>query len=374
MGTPTPEEGEPFAAAAGEAVQTAVMAYRLVMAVADAVRRQQQRQKGEEQLPPAEQAATEAATEVTKLLPPDIATAVMGQADWPQMAQQLVALRKAGVDLQKFLPQVGEIAVMVRDEVAQNAAPAAREGTGQWERLLRETLPAGPVREAILTSPTWPEMTQVMARLKERGVDVREVLAAAYQAVTDGFGSAMAEPKMSRDAKRSYGPLTTGLDLPLDLDLSDSKRALAQLAIAPEESDRYGRWVREALKDHPRAADQLLSHRQWPLLAARMAQMEKEKKPVREHLSRLADDTSWEEGPAPQLGSRLVEAANDALRQPPGSPPSRVRVDPVAARARSVTLDPPKRPAAGRSTAPAEPGVALHRQQAGPAPTRRKSR
>ncbi|MFE9313261.1 hypothetical protein ACFYM5_37685 [Streptomyces sp. NPDC006706] len=130
MGTPTPE-GEPFAAAAGEAVQTSVMAWRLVMAVADAVRRQQQRRQkgGEEDLPPADQAVREAATEVNKLVPSDISTALMAGADWPQMARQLVALRRAGVDLGEFLPRVGDIAVTVRDAVAENAARVDREGT-----------------------------------------------------------------------------------------------------------------------------------------------------------------------------------------------------------------------------------------------------
>ncbi|MFJ5157077.1 hypothetical protein ACIQCF_37205 [Streptomyces sp. NPDC088353] len=382
MGTPTPE-GEPFAVAAGEAVQTSVMAWRLVMAVADVVRRQQQRrQKGrEEDLPPADQAVREAATEVNKLVPSDISTALMAGADWPQMAQQLVALRRAGVDLGEFLPRVGDIAVTVRDAVAENAARVDRKGTGEWERMLRETLPAGPVREAILSSPTWPDIAATMARLDERGVDVRQVLAAAHN---EGVGvdqavarvlAADAAPAASRDAVRSYGPLTTGLDLPKDLDLSDRARALRQLAISPAENERYGRWVIEAMPGREREATLLPSNRQWPLVAARMAQMETEGKPVREHLTRLMGDTSWEKGPTPQMGSRLVEAAHDALRRPLGeAAASRAKVNTTAARAQSATLDPTKRQAADKSTAPAEAGVAAHRQQNAPAPRRGKTR
>ncbi|MFB7740379.1 hypothetical protein ACFC08_40030 [Streptomyces sp. NPDC056112] len=382
MGTPTPE-GEPFAAAAGEAVQTSVMAWRLVMAVADAVRRQQQRrQKGrEEDLPPADQSVREAATEVTRLVPSDISTALMAEADWPQMAQQLVALRRAGVDLGDFLPRVGGIAVTVRDAAAENAARVDREGTGEWERMLRETLPAGPVREAILSSPTWPDIAATMARLDERGVDVRQVLAAAHN---EGVGvdqavarvlAADAAPAASRDAVLSYGPLTTGLDLPKDLDLSDRARALRQLAISPAENERYGRWVMEAMPGREREATLLLSNRQWPLVAARMAQMETEGKPVREHLTRLMADTSWEKGPTPQLGSRLVEATNDALRRPLGeAAASRANVNTTAARAQSATLDPTKQQAADKSATPAEAGVAAHRQQNGPALKRGKIR
>lgn len=378
-----PPDGDPFIAAVGEAVQTSLIAGRLVMAVADAVRRQQQRrQKGtEEDLPPAEQAVSEAATEVTRLVPADISTALMAGADWPQMAQQLVALRRAGVDLEEFLPRVGDIAVTVRDQVSANAERVAREGTGEWERMLRETLPAGPVREAVLSSPTWPDIAATMARLDERGVDVRQVLASAHN---EGVGvdqtvarvlAADATPTASRDAVHSYGPLTTGLDLPRDLDLSDRARALRQLAISPAENERYGRWVLEAMPGREREAGLLLSHRRWPLVAARMATMESDGKPVREYLTRLTGGTSWEQGPASEMGSRLVEAAADALRRPLGAAAaSRATVNTAAARAQSATLDPTKRQAAGKSAAPAEAGVAPHRQQSGPAPSRGKTR
>ncbi|WP_157867736.1 hypothetical protein [Streptomyces prasinus] len=374
----TPMSGEPVSEAAGEAVQTAVMAMRLVMAIADAARRhQQRRQKGkEEDLPPVDQAVSEATEDVKRLLPSDIAAALMTEADWPQLAQQLVALRRAGVDLDQVLPRAGEIAVNVRDQVAAKAPEAA---SGQWERVVREALPAGPVREAILTSPGWPEMTALMARLDERGVDVREVLAAAHnealgvdQAVATGLGGA-AEPAMSRDAQLSYGPLTVGLDLPRDLDLSDRERALKQLALSSQENDRFARWVREAMPGREREAGLMVSARQWPLVAYRMATMESDGKPVREHLARLMKDTSWEEGPASQLGTRLVQAAGDALRRPVGdaSAESRVKVNTAAARATSTSLDPTK--AAGKVAAPAEAGVAAHRQPA-PAPTRGKAK
>lgn len=175
---------EPFGEAAAEALQTSVMALRLVLALADAVRGQQQRRaKGvDDALPPADQAVLGCVDEVTKVLPADIATALMGDADWPQMAQHLVALRQAGVDLSAFLPRLGDIAVTVRDQVEANAARGAREGTGERERMLRETFPAGPVREAILASPTWPDIAATMCRLDERGVDVRAILTSVHDA------------------------------------------------------------------------------------------------------------------------------------------------------------------------------------------------
>ncbi|QDN84387.1 hypothetical protein [Streptomyces sp. RLB3-6] len=385
MTTPPPEEraGEAFADSAAEAIQTAVMAYRLVMAIADAARRHQQRRhKGEEDdLPTAEEAVTGVETDVKQLLPPDVSVALMTEADWPQLAQQLMALRTAGVDLDQVLPRIGEIVVNVRDQVA---AAATESVTDEWVRAVRETLPAGPLREAILTSPAWPEMAATMARLEERGVNVREVLAAAHnevlavnEAVAKGLG-ASAEPAMSRDAQLSYGPLTTGLDLPRDLDLSDRERALTgQLAIEPQENQRFIRWVREAMPGHAREADLLVAHRQWPLVAARMAQMETDGKPVREHLARMGRDTSWEEGeegPETQLGTRLVQAATDALHRPVGNAPgeSRVAVSTTAARATSRRVGPTKAQAP-TGAAPTEPGVAPHRG-AGPAAKSGKTR
>ncbi|WP_327286653.1 hypothetical protein [Streptomyces sp. NBC_01205] len=380
----TPTEGEPFAEAAGEAVQTAVMSVRLVMAIADAVRRHQQRKKqgAEEELPPAEQAKEDAKAELKDLLPPDISAALTAGADWPQMAQQLMALKKAGVDLEQLLPRIGEIAVTVQDQVTANLARVAKEGTGEWERMLRQTLPAGPVREAILSSPTWPDIAATMAKLDERGIDVRTILASAHD---EGLGvdQAIAKviaasevpkaPTTSRDAMLSYGPLSEGLDLPKDFDLSDRERALRQLSIGPRENESFMRMVREAMPGRDREADLLVSARQWPLVAARMAKMDDAGLPVRAHLAGLMADTSWEQGPG-SLGSRLVQATVDTLSRPPGmvAAGSRPKVSTTAARSQSSTVGPTKAQTP-KGAAPAEPGVAAHRE-AGPAPRQGKTR
>ncbi|WNI20418.1 hypothetical protein [Streptomyces sp. ITFR-16] len=339
------------------------------MAIADAARRHQQRRlKGvEEDLPSAEESREGAIEAIKRLLPSDISEALMTEADWPELAQQLMALRRAGVDLDQILPRVGEIVVGVRDQVAAKASEAT---TDEWVRTVRETLPAGPLREAILTSPAWPEMAATMARLEERGVDVREVLAAAHnevlaveEAVAMGLG-AVAEPAMSRDAQLSYGPLTTGLDLPRDYDLSDRERALhRQFAVASQENERYIRWVREAMPGHEREADLLVASRQWPLVAGRMAQMESDGKPVRDHLARLGKDASWQEGAPAQLGRRLVMAAGEALTRPVGDAPgeSRVKVNTEAAKATSPSVGPTKG-AAPKGAAPTDPAVAPHRE------------
>ncbi|MGW1642522.1 hypothetical protein [Streptomyces lavendulae] len=366
----TPAQGEPFAEAASEAVQTAVMSVRLVLAIADAVRRRQQRlKKGEDELlPPAEQAMEAVKKGLEDLLPPDISSALMAGADWPQMAQQLMALKQAGVDLEQLLPRVGEIAVNVRDQVVANEARVAGEHTGELERMLRETLPAGPVREAILSSPTWPDIAATMVRLDERGVDVRGILALAHD---EGLGvdQAVAKvlaagevPTTSRDALLSYGPLTDGLDIPKDLDLGDRARAYQQLSISYQENERYVRLVKEAMPGREREADLMVMAKHWPLVAARMAMMESEGKPVKEHLAGLMKDTSWEQGQG-QLGSRLTVAAAKVLSRPPGEAPSagQGKVSTRAARMQSSTVGPTKA-RVSKGVTPAEPRVAVHRQ------------
>ncbi|MGW6588392.1 hypothetical protein [Streptomyces globisporus] len=386
MGTPVPEEraSEAFTDAAAEAAQTATMAFRLMMAIADAVRRQQLKKAGkEDELPDAEKSAVEASAEIKKFLPDDIATALLEGADWSQLAQQVMALKNAGVDLEAMLPRVGEITVDVRDQVVANAEKIKREGTEEWEKALRETLPAGPVREAILSSPAWPEMARDMAAMNDRGVDVRALLAAAHE---EGVGVDQAVAKVlaageaattSRDAILSYGPLTKELDIPKDLDLEDRARALRQLSVGPGENRRYMRMVREALPGAERDVDALVTSRQWPLIAARMAHMEDKGQPLAEHLARLSKDTSWQEGPASQIGRRLLQAANDALRKPVGAPveprESRARVDTAAARSTSPSMDPTKAAVKATSAARDAPGVAAHRET-GPTPTPGKTK
>ncbi|MET9206803.1 hypothetical protein ABZW38_16845 [Streptomyces bacillaris] len=383
MSMPTPEEraGEAFTEAAAEAVQTSTMAFRLMMAIVDAVRRQQQKEAGrEEELPPVEKAVPEATEYAKKHLPPDIGTALMDGADWPMLAQQLMALGGAGVDLEALLPRVAEITVTVRDAVAEHARKALEdEGAGRWEAMLREAVPAGPVREAILFSPAWPDIATKMASLDEKGVDVRGVLAAAHkeglgveQAVATSLGTAA--PATSRDALLAYGPLTTGLDVPKNLTLKDRARALVQLGVRDADA-RNVRMVREAMPGRERDADLMVSDRHWPLISLRMAEMESRGEPVAEHLARLMQDTSWEKGTG-TLGTRLVRAAADTLTRPVGEAAgaSRPVVSSAAAKATSPSVGPTKGVSVTKGgPRPAEPGVAAHRES-GPAPSKGRTR
>ncbi|MGO1025751.1 hypothetical protein ACTOXX_34825 [Streptomyces rubiginosohelvolus] len=378
MTTPVPEEraAEAVTESAQEAVQTAVMAARLVMAIADAARRHQQRKHTgeEEDLPAAEKAVEEVGGDVERLLPSDISAALMGEAEWPQLAQQLLALHEAGVDLEQILPRIGEVAVNVRDQVAAKATEAAAD---QWVRAVRETLPAGSLREGILNSPTWPEIAATMARLDAKGFDVREVLAIAYdtvQGVDQTVAKTVGAPaaRMTKDAQLLYGPLSVGLNLPADFDPSNRERALGQLAISSGENEHYARRLREAIPGHSQEADRLLASPHWLFVVARMAQTESDEPPVAARLASLARDTSWTEGPSNQGTAKLALAATDALlgpgREGPGRE-TRARVDATAARSTSPGLDPTK---ALKAAAPTTAGVTAHREN-GPAPARGRS-
>lgn len=374
MDTTSPQE-EPYAAAAGEAVQTAIMAMRLAMTIADAVRRYQQwLQAGKaEELPPVEQAREEAKAELKDLLPLDVSAALLGGADWPLIAQQLMALKHAGVDLGAYLPKVGEVVAMVKESVVPAApAPAPVRAETDWVKAVRETLPAGPGREAILSSEAWPDMKACMGRLEAKGVDVRKVLAQAQDAaleVAKAFGVTPAGRALgsSVDVMLAYGPLTHGLDIPADLDLENRARAWRQLAISAEENARFEQMVTAALPGFPAEVTELIQSKHWPLVAARMAQMEGAGKPIEKHLAGLAADTWWKSlSSGRDVGSTLIQATANVLWHAPGEAPSagRPMVLASAARAQSTTAGPPRAPAP--AAAPAGPGVAAHRQ-AGPA-------
>ncbi|WP_406368182.1 hypothetical protein [Streptomyces sp. NBC_01546] len=168
----------------------------------------------------------------------------------------------------------------------------------------------------------------------------------------------------STDAKRSWGPLTEGLDVPRDLDLGDRARALEQLRVHPAAHSQMVSMVRDILPEQESGL--LVGSRQWPLLAARMQNIRESDSThtVAQHLNRLTADTSWKQATGTALVGRLVDATLHALTTPLSASPasaSRLWVSPMAARSRCTTPTvAPGRPA------PAEAAVPAHRQQAAP--------
>ncbi|MER6782383.1 MULTISPECIES: hypothetical protein [unclassified Streptomyces] len=262
------------------------------MTITDAVRRATQKRltgKEEELGEDAEKMAPGwSADQLRGVLGEDILAELMQGADWPVMARQLVGLQQAGVDLGTFLPQMGRMTAAVHRAVVANAARTKAEGTDRWADLLKATMPEGLVRDAILASPAWPDMAAKMALLDGRGVDAAGFLTAAHgqgvgvdravaalsaqqgaaapttspapvagvpaarpapapnphaaAAAPAAAASASAVPAaapdsapelvaVSADARAMWGPLTQGLSVPNDLDLSDRAAALEQLGV-----------------------------------------------------------------------------------------------------------------------------------------------
>ncbi|MFD3940973.1 hypothetical protein ACFWSF_39810 [Streptomyces sp. NPDC058611] len=112
----------------------------------------------------------------------DILAELMAGADWPVMARQLVGLQQAGVDLGTFLPQLGRMTAGVHQAVMANAARTKAEGSDRWADLLKATMSEGLVRNAMLSSPAWPDIAAAMGHLDARGIDVARFLLDAHAA------------------------------------------------------------------------------------------------------------------------------------------------------------------------------------------------
>lgn len=196
MTTPAPAQlqGEPFSEALSEAAQAAAMSVRLILTIADAVRRASQKHHhGQEQELDQDlgQVAKSwwSADELGKHLPASLLDHLMASEDWPVMARQLTSLSHAGVDLTTFLPNLGSMASGVERAVAKNIARTKAEGTDRWADLLRTTIPEGLVRNAIIASPAWPDIAAHMGCLHDQGVDIARILTDAHaHAHADGLG------------------------------------------------------------------------------------------------------------------------------------------------------------------------------------------
>ncbi|MFJ1789695.1 hypothetical protein ACIOML_35985 [Streptomyces anulatus] len=216
MTTPAPAQlpGEPFSEALSEAAQAAAMSVRLILTIADAVRRASQKHHhGEEQELDQDigQVAESwwSADELGKHLPASLLTHLTGSPDWPVMARRLMSLSRAGVDLPTFLPNLATMASGVERAVAKNIARIQAEGTDRWADLLRTTIPEGLVRDAILASPAWPDIAAHMGRLHDQGVDVARILTDAHAAglgVDQAIAAAVAPAPATTPAPASAAP------------------------------------------------------------------------------------------------------------------------------------------------------------------------
>ncbi|MCA1275389.1 hypothetical protein LCE32_36090, partial [Streptomyces sp. 7G] len=178
--------GEPFSEVLSEAAQAAAMSVRLILTIADAVRRaaQKHHQGKEKELGADAEELAEgwSAEQLRTVLPESALHGLMAGADWPLMARHLTSLQQAGVDLGVFLPNLGRMASAVEQAVARNTTRTRAEGTDRWADLLRATMPEGLVRNAILASRAWPDLAAEMGHLHDQGVDVARILTDAHAA------------------------------------------------------------------------------------------------------------------------------------------------------------------------------------------------
>ncbi|WP_179888334.1 hypothetical protein, partial [Streptomyces sp. t99] len=213
MTTPAAPPGEPLSEALSEAAQAAAMSVRLILTIADAVRRAAQKHhQGEEKElgPDAEELAEGwSAEQLRTVLPEGILNGLMAGADWPVMARHLASLQQAGVDLGVFLPNLGRMASAVEQAVARNTARIQAEGTDRWADLLRRTMPEGLVRNAILASPAWPDLASKMGHLHDQGVDVAARILTDAHAAGLGVDQAVAAAATARTSPQAQAPSPT---------------------------------------------------------------------------------------------------------------------------------------------------------------------
>ncbi|MFD6587735.1 hypothetical protein ACFWED_12710 [Streptomyces anulatus] len=217
MTTPAPAQlpGEALSEALSEAAQAAGMSVRLILTIADVVRRASQRHHhgGEQELPEDFGQVAESwwsADELGKHLPACLLTHLTGSPDWPVMARRLMSLSRAGVDLTTFLPNLGTMASGVEHAVAKNTARIQAEGTDRWAGLLCTAIPEGLVRNAILASPAWPDIAAHMGRLHDQGVDVARILTDAHTAglgVDRAIAAAVAKAPATTPAPACAAPV-----------------------------------------------------------------------------------------------------------------------------------------------------------------------
>lgn len=243
---------EPFAEGLGEAAQTAAMAYRLMMAITDAVRCATPKHLTGEEAELSKDAAKMApgwsAGQLRGVIGEDILAELMAGADWPQLARQLVGLQQAGVDLGVFLPQMGRMTAGVHQAVAANIARTKAEGTDRWADLLKATMPGGLVRDAILASSAWPDIAAAMGRLDAAGVDIARILLDAHaagagvdQAVAAVTTAAVAQASAPAPATPAPTAVPAAPDAaaPSARDVPASRRAVPPTRGAPLRPDAY---------------------------------------------------------------------------------------------------------------------------------------
>ncbi|WP_051782643.1 MULTISPECIES: hypothetical protein [unclassified Streptomyces] len=310
--------------------------------------------------------------------------AILASPAWPDIAAAMGRLDAAGIDVARILTDAHRAGVGVDQAVAAVTAAAANTPvTTAAKAAPAQAAPApapaaAPARAATAAPAPAPASTApaaiavaapAPAPAAGAAVPGRDVLAERMGAAGDPWAAPArrvpapapapapaaapsaraAAPRVrdaadpwdapaSTDAKRSWGPLTEGLDVPRDLDLRDRARALEQLKVHPATHSQMVSLVMDILPE--REAGLLVGSRQWPLLAARMQNIRESDSThtVAQHLNRLTADTSWKQATGTALVGRLVDATLNALTTPLTARPAPTS-RPASARPTAASVD-----------------------------------
>ncbi|MET9694692.1 hypothetical protein ABZY81_40915 [Streptomyces sp. NPDC006514] len=263
--------------------------------------------------------------------------AILASPAWPDIAAAMARLDDSGIDVARILTDAHQAGVGVDQAVAAVTAAAAKIPA---PAVAAAKTPAPAPSTSVAAAGKAPAPASAPAKAPAPGAaSARGALAERMGSAHDPWGGPPAgrvpapapgpapapvaapapaappvrnavdpwAPPASTDAKRSWGPLTEGLDVPRNLDLGDRATALHQLKVDPAVHSQMVSLVMDILPE--REAGLLVGSRQWPLLAARMQNIRESDSThtVARHLHRLTADTSWKQATGTALAGRLVD-------------------------------------------------------------------
>ncbi|MFJ1569911.1 hypothetical protein ACIOG8_37880 [Streptomyces erythrochromogenes] len=260
-------------------------------------------------------------TDLLKATMPEgvVRDAILASPAWPDIAAQMGRLDARGIDVARILPDahragagVDQAVAAVTTAAAQAPSPAAAPAAGKSAPAAAPAAPAAAVDSRVPAQADARVPAPAAVPTAAPAPAPAPAPAAPVQEAVDPWA-----PPASRDAKRSWGPLTEGLEVPRDLDLGDRAKALEQLGVKTLAHATIVGLVKDVLPETQ--VGLLVSSRPWPLLAHRMNQIREQggPAPLGAHLARLKDDTSFKEAAGAAAVGRLVDAPLNCLRHRP---------------------------------------------------------
>ncbi|MFI5620579.1 hypothetical protein [Streptomyces sp. NPDC051567] len=185
---------------------------------------------------------------------------------WPDIAAAMGRLDARGVDVARILLDAhaaGAGAGAGVDQAVTAVTTAAATAAATTAPAPAPAPTAAPARASADARVPAPAPGTAPTSVPAAGAAPAPAAAAPVREAVDPWA-----PPASVDAKRSWGPLTEGLNVPRDLDLGDRAKALEQLGVNRLAHVAIVGAVKDVLPETQ--AGLLVGSRQWPLLAHRM--------------------------------------------------------------------------------------------------------